>query len=74
MMRAGPLRRRLLAALILTVFAIGSVLVWNGGEIVWSQLAINCAAAGAGLVFLHYRWRAQERRAMTPRKVKDIFS
>lgn len=73
-MRASPLRRRLVAALLLVVFAIGSVLLWNDGRVDWSDLAINLFAAACGLLVLHYRWRRQERRAMTPRKLKDIFS
>jgi len=74
MKRRTALARRVFAAFILLIAAVGSVLLWNDGRIDWSDLSINLAAAFAGFVFLHYRWRTQERRAMTPRKVEDIFS
>lgn len=73
-MTRRPLLRRALAALILLVFATGSVLFWNGGEFDMVQFAINLAVATIGMVWLHLRWRARERRAMTPNKARNIFS
>jgi len=74
MARFSPLVRRLFAAVALIVAALGSVLLWNDGRVDWLDLAINMAAASLGFLMLHYRWRSQERRAMTPGKMKDIFS
>ena len=68
------IRRRVFAFVILIVFAIGSSLFWNDGEIKWLSMSVNLIAACAGMIFLHYRWRAQERRALSPGKLKDIFS
>ncbi|MEM9500461.1 MAG: hypothetical protein AAF941_01320 [Pseudomonadota bacterium] len=68
------IRRRILAALVLIGFAVGSALFWNGGEVNWMTLGLNLATAGAGFVYLHMRWRKLEKRALTPKKAKDIFS
>lgn len=73
-MISHPLRRRLFAALILGGFAIGSVLFWNGGGFDLTQFVVNTIVALVGFGWLHWRWRQQERRALTPKKVKDIFS
>lgn len=73
-MTSRPILRRALAALILLGFATGSVLFWNRGALNLLQFAINLAVAAGGLVWLHLRWRAQERRALTPGKARDIFS
>lgn len=73
-MISRALFRRLLAALVLLGFAIGSVLFWNDGRFDLIQLAFNALVAVIGFVWLHRRWRAKERAAMTPKKVKDIFS
>ncbi|MEM1197505.1 MAG: hypothetical protein AAGH57_15490 [Pseudomonadota bacterium] len=72
--RSRAVLRRALAAIALGGFAIGSVLFWNAGEFDPVQFAINAVVASVGFVWLHFRWRAQERRALTPGKVKDIFS
>ena len=69
-----PILRRALAALILLAFAVGSVLFWNRGGFDTVQFAINLVVASVGFIWLHTRWKAKERRALTPRKVKDIFS
>ncbi|MEM7779179.1 MAG: hypothetical protein AAF697_02170 [Pseudomonadota bacterium] len=74
MLRSRTVRRRVLAALVLFGFAIGSSLFWNEWRVDWPSLSINLLAAGAGLLFLHNRWRIKEARAMTPRKIKDTFS
>ncbi|MDJ0643591.1 MAG: hypothetical protein QNJ15_12305 [Erythrobacter sp.] len=68
------IRRRLFAALILFAFAVGSALFWDGGEVDWFTIGTNLAVAAIGLVFLHFRWRTRERRALTPNKAKDVFS
>ena len=73
-MTARPILRRLLAALILLAFAVGSVLFWNRGGIDPVQLGLNLMLATLGMVWLHVRWRRRERRELTPSKVKDIFS
>ena len=67
-------RRRLVAALLLLGFATGSVFFWNGGNFDLTQFAINLTVAIIGFVLLHFRWREQERRELSPKKVKDIFS
>ncbi len=74
MIRSSAFRRRLFAAIILYGFAIGSALFWNDGVIEWKYLGANLIAASVGLAYLHSRWRMKEDSAMTPQKVKDIFS
>ncbi len=73
-MTARSIWRRVLAAIVLIGFAAGSVVFWNEGGFDWGQFTVNLVIACAGLFWLHYRWKTQERRALTPRKVKDIFS
>ena len=68
------IRRRIFAVVVLFGFAIGSALFWSDGEVVPSVLGVNIAAAALGSVWLHYRWKKQEARALTPRKAEDIFS
>lgn len=68
-----PLMRRLFAALILLCAAVGTALWRSGGSLSFDLFA-NLVAALAALAFLHFRWRRKERRALTPSKVKDIFS
>lgn len=46
----------------------------SAGEASLVDLAINGAAACFALGLLHLRWRARERREITPAKAKDIFS
>ncbi|MGB7374878.1 hypothetical protein [Pontixanthobacter sp.] len=67
------IRRRVLAAILLLTFAIGAPLFWNGGTVNTVPIATNIALACAGMVLLHFRWRAQEQAELTPRKAKDIF-
>lgn len=73
-MMSRALLRRLFAALILVGFAVGSVLFWNNGRFDALQFGFNSIVAVVGFIWLHIRWRAKERAAMTPSKVKDIFS
>lgn len=68
------IRRRLFAFFVLFACAIGSALFWNDGTVNLIDMGANLLAAGAGMVFLHYRWRAQENRALSPGQVRDIFS
>ena len=68
------IKRRLLAALVLFAFAIGSVLFWNDGEFDLFYLGVNLLLACVGLVFLHLKWKRREDRTVTPEKAKDIFS
>jgi hypothetical protein len=68
------IRRRVFAAIVLYGFAIGSALFWRDGVLDWTYMGANLIAASAGLIFLHSRWRRKEARALTPQKVKDIFS
>jgi len=67
-------KRRLVAGTLLLAVATGSVFFWNDGDFDSGQFAINLAVAVAGFAVLHQRWRAKEKRALTPRKVEDIFS
>ena len=69
-----PILRRVIAAIILLAFAVGSVMFWNRGAVDPIQLGINLGLATLGMVWLHLRWRKRERRELTPSKVKDIFS
>lgn len=73
-MRGKAIRRRLIAALVLYGFAIGSALFWNDWQLEWITMGTNLFAATVGLAALHLRWRGQEKRAMTPNKARDIFS
>ena len=73
-MRWRFILRRVLAAIILLAFAIGSVLFWNRGQFDYVQLSINLLVTALGMVWLHLRWREKERRELTPGKVKGIFS
>lgn len=74
MIRSKVIRRRLLAALLLYAFAIGSAFFWNDWQLDWIDMGSNLALATAGLILLHLRWRAREKKAMTPKQVRDIFS
>lgn len=73
MIRSKVLRRRVLAAVLLYVFAVGSALFWNDWEFNSLAMAINLIAATSGLLILHLRWRAREKEAMTPKKIRDTF-
>ena len=68
------LGRRIFAALVLYAFAIGSALFWTGGAVDGVILGANLVAATIGLGFLHWRWRRQEIRALSPGKIRDVFS
>ena len=66
--------RRILAALVLVVFAIGSALYWNDWRFDLRVLSINLIVACVGFLVLHRRWKRREARILTPDKAKDIFS
>ena len=68
------IRRRAFAFLALYGAAIGSALYWNDGAIEWMTFTANLGAATIGFVWLHFRWREQEAKIMTPKSFKDIFS
>lgn len=73
MIRSAVIRRRVLAAVLLYSFAIGSAYFWNDWELDWLIMGTNLAAATIGLVVLHLRWRSREKQAMTPKKIRDTF-
>lgn len=68
-----PLVRRLVAALLLVGTAIAVTVLRSENGLDRINLAVNLVAALGALVFLHYRWRAREKRALTPRRIKDTF-
>lgn len=68
------MKRRILAALLLLGVAAGSTLYWTAGSFDPLTGAINLAAALAGLLLLHLRWKRQEARRIGPDKARDIFS
>ncbi|AOL23278.1 hypothetical protein Ga0102493_112262 [Erythrobacter litoralis] len=68
-----PLARRLVAALLLIGTAIAVSVLRTGGDPGGIDLAFNLLAALAALVFLHFRWRRREKRALTPRTIRDTF-
>ena len=65
-----PLVRRIVAALLLLGTAL-AVSLLRGPDPV--ELVFNLLAALGAFVFLHYRWRRRETRALTPRRIKDTF-
>lgn len=68
-----PLVRRIAAAVLLLAAALAAALLRGEGGASGLELALNLAAALGAFVFLHYRWRARERRALTPRRIRDTF-
>ena len=68
------IKRRVLAAILLYGFAVGSVWFWRGWPLDLFQTSINLGFATLGLLILHRRWKKQEARIITPSKAKDIFS
>ncbi|MEQ8411469.1 MAG: hypothetical protein RIC51_06175 [Erythrobacter sp.] len=68
-----PRARRIVAALLLIGAAMAATVLRSGGNPGWVDLAFNLVAAIAAFVFLHYRWRRRETRALTPRRIKDTF-
>lgn len=68
-----PLVRRIIAALVLLGTAVAVSVLRGGDTPDRLDLALNLAAALGAFVFLHYRWRARERRALTPRRIRDTF-
>ncbi|KPP95053.1 hypothetical protein [Erythrobacter sp. HL-111] len=72
-MTRRALLRRVVAALALVAAAFGSALFWGEGNLEAGELWPNLLVAAIGLAVLHFRWRAQERRALTPRRIRDTF-
>ena len=62
------IKRRIYAAIILLAVAIGSSLFWTG-EVSWTNIII----AMFGVLLLHFRWRQQERKMLTPRDAGKVF-
>ena len=73
-MTRRALLRRAVAAALLVSSAIGPALFWASRAFDPLIFGVNALAAVAGMVWLHIRWSAAERRALTPEKAKDIFS
>lgn len=68
-----PLARRIIAALLLIGAAIAVTSLRAEGEVRRIDLALNLLAGIAAFIFLHFRWRRRERRALTPRTIRDTF-
>ncbi len=68
------IKRRIFAAIALIAFAIGSSLFWNDGAVKWVSIGINLGAALLGFILLHFKWRAREKREVSPKKAQEIFS
>lgn len=68
------IKRRLIAALLLLAFAIGSPLFWNDGKWDTFHFGVNLILASFGFLFLHHKWKRSETRTVTPDKARDIFS
>lgn len=66
--------RRIIAAVLLVGTAIVTALLRNDGTQRWFDLGVNIIVAIIALAFLHFRWRARERKRLSPEKARDIFS
>ncbi|MCK0128122.1 hypothetical protein [Erythrobacter sp. F6033] len=66
--------RRILTAIALLAFAIGSVLYRNDGAFDLADFGVNLILGSMGFLFLHHRWKRKEARVVTPQKARDIFS
>lgn len=66
--------RRVVAAVLLVGAAVCMALVRASNDHLWIELGINLFFAWAAFGFLHFRWRARERREITPDRARDIFS
>jgi hypothetical protein len=62
------------AAALLLGAAVGMAWLRASSDQFWIELGFNLFAAWAAFGFLHFRWRARERREITPDKARDIFS
>ena len=67
------LARRPVAELMPTGTAIAVTMLRADGEPRGIDLAFHLIAAPVALAFLHFRWRTGERRALTPRRIKDTY-
>lgn len=71
------IRRRIIAAILIYGFALGSVFFWQMDRPFDAQLPLlllNFVFATTGFAILHFRWRRRERAMITPKKAEDIFS
>jgi len=69
-----PRMRRIIAALLLIGTAIVTAFLRGAGTQRWTDFAMNIAVAIIALVVLHFRWRAGEKKRISPAKARDIFS
>ena len=69
-----PLKRRLVAAMLLVGTAIVTSVLRSEGNQRWFDLITNVVIALVALGLLHLRWRSRERKIVTPEKARDIFS
>ena len=70
----NPRSRRIFAALILMITAIGASLLRNDGAFLAVDLASSLVVAFLALGLLHLRWRRQEVRGLNAQKLKETFS
>ena len=68
------IRRRIVAAVLLYGFAIGSALYWNDWQVDRVAIGINVILAAICFMVLHRRWKRKEAKIVTPKKARDIFS
>jgi len=69
-----PVMRRIIATVLLMGTAIATALLRSDGGQRWFDLSVNIIVAFIALALLHFRWRARERKKLTPEKARDIFS
>jgi hypothetical protein len=70
----GPLTRRIVAALLLLGTAVATTVLRSEGSQLFFDLAVSLVVAMIALVILHFRWRSGEKKAISPRQARDIFS
>ncbi|MBI1401909.1 MAG: hypothetical protein GC147_01675 [Porphyrobacter sp.] len=69
-----PRVRRIIAAALLLGGALVTSVLRGPSDPVWVEPAFNLFAACVAFAFLHFRWRAREKREITPDRARDIFS
>lgn len=71
------IRRRIIAGALILMVAVGSPFFWQlaqGTPVDTYSIIQNCAVGAIALAALHFRWRINERRQLTPKQTKDTFS
>ena len=71
------IRRRIIAGALILMVAVGSPFFWqltHGTPVDTYSIIQNCAVGAIALTALHFRWRINERRQLTPTQAKDTFS